>query len=128
MNLIRFLQRLLAATAVALCVAGPAYAAPSPSEQKVIETLIGRVADQKSMTFMRNGEEHDAAEAARHLRAKYDHFKNRIVTAEDFIRLCGTRSEVTKVPYKVKTANKGTRNSADFLHEELRQVRRQAKA
>ncbi|NDZ14766.1 hypothetical protein C7T35_05375 [Variovorax sp. WS11] len=127
MNLIRFLQRLLATTAVALCVAGLAYATPSPSEQKVIETLIERVADHKSMKFMRNGEEHDAAEAARHLRAKYDHFKDKIVTAEDFIRLCGTRSEVTKVPYKVRTANKGTRNSADFLHEELRQVRRQAK-
>jgi hypothetical protein len=128
MHLIRFLQRLLAMMAVALCAAGPAYATPSPSEQKVIETLIERVAAHKSMKFMRNGEEHDSAEAARHLRAKYDHFKKKIVTAEDFIRLCGTRSEVTKVPYKVRTANKGTRNSADFLHEELRQVRRQAKA
>jgi hypothetical protein len=127
MNLIRFLQRLLAAAAVALCAAGPAYATPSASEQKVIETLIERVADHKSMTFMRNGEAHDAAEAARHLRAKYDHFKDRIVTAEDFIRLCGTRSEVTKAPYKVRTANSGTRDSADFLHDELRQVRRQAK-
>jgi len=128
MNLIRFLQRLLAATAVALCAAGPVHATPSPSEQKVIETLIERVADHKSMTFMRNGEEHDSVEAARHLRAKYDHFKDKIVTAEDFIRLCGTRSEMTKAPYKVRTANMGTRNSADFLHEELRQVRRQAKA
>ena len=127
MHLIRFLQRLLAATAVALCAAGLAYATPSPSEQKVIETLIARVADQKSMRFVRNGEEHDSAEAARHLRAKYDHFKDKIVTAEDFIRLCGTRSEMTKKPYKVQTANKGTRNSADFLHEELRRVRRQAK-
>jgi hypothetical protein len=127
MNPIRFLQRLLAAAALALCAAGLAYATPSPSEQRVIETLIERVADHKSMTFMRNGEPHDAAEAARHLRAKYDHFKDKIVTAEDFIRLCGTRSEMTKTPYKVKTANKGTRNSADFLHEELRRVRRQAK-
>lgn len=125
MNPIRFLQRLLAATAIALCVTGPASATPSPSEEKVIETLIERVADQKSMTFVRNGQEHDSAEAARHLRAKYDYFKGRIVTAEDFIRLCGTRSELTKMPYKVQTADKGTRNSADFLHEELRQVRRQ---
>jgi hypothetical protein len=34
---------------------------------------------------------------------------------------------MTRKPYKVQTANKGTRNSADFLHEELRRVRRQAK-
>jgi hypothetical protein len=128
MNILRFMQGLLAALALALCAAGPASATPSASEQKVIETLIQRVANQKSMKFMRNGEEHDAAEAARHLRAKYDHFKDKIVTAEDFIRLCGTRSEVTKVPYKVRTAGQGTRNSADFLKEELRLVRRQAKA
>jgi hypothetical protein len=128
MNTLRFLQALLAAMAFALCAASPAHATPSASEQKVIETLIQRVASQKSMKFMRNGEEHDATEAARHLRAKYDHFKDKIVTAEDFIRLCGTRSEVTKVPYKVRIANKGTRNSSDFLNEELRVVRRQAKA
>jgi hypothetical protein len=128
MNTLRFLQALLAAMAFALCAASPAHATPSASEQKVIETLIQRVASQKSMKFMRNGEEHDAAEAARHLRAKYDHFKDEIVTAEDFIRLCGTRSEVTKVPYKVRIANKGTRSSSDFLKEELRAVRRQAKA
>lgn len=128
MNILRFLHGLLAALALALSVAGAAHATPSASEQKVIETLIQRVASHKSMKFMRNGEEHDAGEAARHLRAKYDHFKDEIVTAEDFIRLCGTRSEVTKVPYKVRTADKRTRNSSDFLKDELRLVRRQAKA
>ncbi|CAN7639317.1 MULTISPECIES: DUF5329 family protein [unclassified Variovorax] len=128
MNTLRFLQALLAAMAFGLCAASPAHATPSASEQRVIETLIQRVASQKSMKFMRNGEEHDATEAAQHLRAKYDHFKDKIVTAEDFIRLCGTRSEVTKVPYKVRTADKRTRNSSDFLKDELRLVRRQAKA
>ncbi|CAN7644016.1 DUF5329 family protein [Variovorax sp. LjRoot84] len=128
MNTLRFLQALLAAMAFALCAASPAHATPSASEQRVIETLIQRVASQKSMKFMRNGEEHDATEAAQHLRAKYDHFKDKIVTAEDFIRLCGTRSEVTKVPYKVRTADKRTRNSSDFLKDELHLVRRQAKA
>ena len=127
MNFLRFVQAIVAAMALALCAMGSVHATPSASEHKVIETLIQRVADHRSMKFMRNGEEHDAAEAAKHLRAKYDHFKKKIVTAEDFIRLCGTRSEVTKVPYKVRTA-KGMRNSADFLNEELRQVRRQAKA
>ena len=127
MNFLRFVQAIAAAMALALCAMAPVHATPSASEHKVIETLIQRVADHRSMKFMRNGEEHDAAEAAKHLRAKYDHFKKKIVTAEDFIRLCGTRSEVTKVPYKVRTA-KGMRNSADFLNEELRQVRRQAKA
>lgn len=128
MNPLRFLQGMLAATALALFAAGPAQATPSASEHKVIETLIQHVANYKSMKFMRNGKEHDATEAAKHLRDKYDYFKEEIVTAEDFIRLCGTRSEVTKVPYKVRIANKTTRNASDFLNEELRKLRRQAKA
>lgn len=128
MNRLRFLQGMLAALALGLCAAGAVHATPSASEHKVIEALIQRVANHKSMKFMRNGEEHDAAEAAKHLRDKYDYFKEKIVTAEDFIRLCGTRSEVTRRPYKVRVANNTTRNASDFLNEELRKVRRQAKA
>ena len=127
MKLVGFLRGILAAMALALCAAGPVHATPSAAEHQVIETLIQRVASHKSMEFIRNGEPHDAAEAAKHLQAKYDHFKKEIVTAEDFIRLCGTRSEVTKVPYKVQFGDKSMRNASDFLTEELRQVRRQAR-
>ena len=128
MNRLRFLKGLFAAMALGLCASGAVQATPSAAEHKVIETLIQRVANFKSMKFMRNGEEHDAAEAAKHLRDKYDYFKEKIVTAEDFIRLCGTRSEVTRRPYKVRIADSAPRNASDFLNEELRKVRRQAKA
>lgn len=126
MTALRWTRGLLAVLAMAFCAAGLSHATPSAAENKVIETLIQRVANHKSMQFMRNGKAHDAGEAAAHLRAKYDYFRKDIVTAEDFIRLCGTRSEVTKRRYKVRIADKTTRDASDFLKDELRQVRRQA--
>jgi hypothetical protein len=106
-------------------LASPAHATPSASEQKIIERLIQRIAKKGTMLFIRNDKEYDAAEAAKHLQAKFDHFKERIVTAEDFIELCATRSEVTGQPYKVKLAGGTLRNASDFMNDELRHVRQE---
>lgn len=111
----------------ALAAAPAAQATPSASEQKVIDRLIERVARNSAMTFIRNGNAYDAADAAKHLRSKFDHFKKRIVSAEDFIELCATRSEMTRQPYKVKLAGGAVRNAGDFMREELRLVRRELK-
>lgn len=118
---------LLVALSAALAVAaGPAaHATPSTSEQKVIDRLIRRVAQKGTMIFIRNGNEYDAADAAKHLQSKFDHFQDRIVTAEDFIALCATRSEMTGQRYKVKVAGGPVRNASDFMTEELRLVRRE---
>ncbi|MDM0038339.1 DUF5329 family protein [Variovorax sp. J22G21] len=104
--------------------AGLAGATPSASEDKIIESLIQRVAARANMVFLRNGNEYSAADAARHMREKYEYFKQEIVTAEDFILRCGTRSEMTKVTYKVRMAGgNAVRESSDFLYEELRALR-----
>ena len=103
---------------------GLAGATPSPNEGKVIESLIQRVSNRANMVFLRNGNEYSAADAAKHMREKYEYFKQEIVTAEDFILRCGTRSEMSKAPYKVKLAGgNAVRDSSDFLHEELRALR-----
>ncbi len=87
-----------------------AQATPSASEQKLIDTLILRVSNMKTMTFMRNGDEHNAANAAKHMQAKFDHFKDEIVTAEDFIDGRASRSEMTGKPYQVKMPNGAVRD------------------
>lgn len=103
---------------------GLAGATPSPGEDKVIQTLIQRVEKKTDMVFVRNGNEYNAADAASHMRSKYDYFKAEIVTAEDFIERCATRSEMTKVAYKVKLAGSAAmREAGDFLREELRTLR-----
>jgi hypothetical protein len=105
-------------------VAALAQATPSASEQKLIDTLILRVSNMKSMTFMRNGDEHNAADAAKHMQAKFDHFKDEIVTAEDFIDRCASRSEMTGKPYQVKMPNGAVKDAKEFLNAELRTLRK----
>jgi hypothetical protein len=118
-------RRLLLLMLPAALAGPPARATPSASEHKIIERLIQRIAKKGTMLFIRNDKEYDAADAAKHLQAKFDHFKERIVTAEDFIELCATRSEVTGQPYKVKLAGGTLRNASDFMNDELRHVRQE---
>jgi hypothetical protein len=82
-----------------------AHATPSATEEKLIDTLIQRVSKMSAMVFMRNGNEYNAADAAKHMQAKYDYFKKELVTAEDFIERCASRSEMTGQAYKVKLTN-----------------------
>lgn len=121
---LRAVALVLAAVAITFSTARCVYATPSASEHALIETLIQRVAEHKTMKFLRNGQEHPASEAAQHLRDKYKHFKDEIVTAEDFIRLCGTRSEMTREPYRVRLGGDDkTLESGRFLTDELRKLR-----
>jgi hypothetical protein len=119
----RFLRTALFALLLG-AAAALAQATPSASEQKLIDTLILRVSNMKTMTFMRNGDEHNAANAAKHMQAKFDHFKDEIVTAEDFIDRCASRSEVTGKPYQVKLSNGVVKDAKEFLTAELHTLRK----
>jgi len=72
------------------------------STQQVIEFLIGTVA-QSDLTFIRNGEKHTCGEAAMHVRQKYDYFRSKIKSPEDFICLCASKSMLSGTPYLVET-------------------------
>jgi hypothetical protein len=66
-------------------------------------------------------------DAAKHMQAKYDYFKKELVTAEDFIERCASRSEVTGQAYRVKLADGTVRDANAFLNGELRVLRQQVK-
>ncbi len=104
-----------------------AHATPSASEDKLIDTLIQRVSAMSGMTFLRNGSEHTAAEAAKHMHAKYDYFRKELVTAEDFIERCASRSEMTGLAYKVKLDGGVVKDANEFLNGELRALRQSSK-
>jgi enoyl-CoA hydratase/carnithine racemase len=103
-----------------------AHATPSDAEDKLIDTLIQRVSKMSAMVFMRNGNEYTAADAAKHMQAKYDYFKKELATAEDFIERCASRSEMTGQAYKVKLNNGTVRDANEFLNSELRAMRQSA--
>ncbi len=126
MALHRWLRRLLPMLLLALALASPAQAAPPAGEHALIVALIQRVETMTAMTFLRNGKPHTAAEAAQHMRAKYAHFEERVATAEDFIDLCASRSEVTGRPYLVKIGEAAPVEASAFLNDELRALRKSA--
>jgi hypothetical protein len=71
--------------------------------EKVFAYLIDLVA-QSQFTFIRNGTEYSGREAADHIRNKYEYFKSRIESPEDFIHMCASKSLVSGKPYLVSTA------------------------
>jgi len=111
--------------ALLLGAASFAQATPSDQENKVITALIARVEKMTTMKFVRNGDAHSSSEAAEHMQAKYAYFKEQIVTAEDFIERCASRSELTGQPYKVKLADGQEREANAFLRRELSALRKE---
>ncbi|MBX3618987.1 MAG: DUF5329 family protein [Rhizobacter sp.] len=96
---------------------------PVDSEASLIEALIQRVAGMTNLLFIRNGVTATSVEAAKHMRDKYARFRRDIVTAEDFIRLCGTRSELTLQFYRVRRQDGSEQHTADLLGAELPALR-----
>ena len=113
-------------TLILVCVvslfASVARAEPQQLSLQAIQYLIDYVARSDS-TFIRNGKSYSAKEAAAHLRTKYEYFKSRIQTPEDFIRLAGSKSEFSGKPYEVKTPTGQVLPSAEWLGHVLTDYR-----
>ena len=91
-----------------------------------LATTVGYLTEQvarSELTFVRNGKPYPGAEAAQHMRRKYDHFRDEIQTAEDFIDRAGTRSLVTGEPYMIITKAGERMPTAAWLRALLRQCR-----
>lgn len=90
-----------------------------PPEQKPeVEHLITYL-ETSDCSMIRNGEAHDGEEAAGHVRRKYEHFRNKIDSTEDFIRYSATGSLVSGKKYQVQCPGEPPVPSAEWLLEEL---------
>ena len=76
-------------------------------------------------TFVRNGSAHESADAADHLRLKYDRGSRYVKSAEQFIDRLATESSWSGKPYTV-TCGDHTQPSADWLYQALETHRKQA--
>ena len=92
------------------------------SLEETIDYLINYVG-QSNATFIRNGQSHTPAEAAAHIRVKYDHFKAQIKTPEDFIRLAASKSLLSGKPYLVRSPRGKEVHLHAWLTEALKQHR-----
>ena len=78
--------------------------------------------EQTECTFIRNDKPYDSIAARQHIEKKYDYYRERIKSAEDFIHYSATKSSMTGKPYTV-LCNGMRMNSSDWLSVELNKLR-----
>jgi Family of unknown function (DUF5329) len=105
-----------------VAVAGVHAGVTRASEAQRIEYLIRSVEQLSNAKFIRNGSVHDAQAAADHLRLKLRQSGGRCNTADDFIRLCGSRSSVSGQPYQIRFADGTLLTSEAFLRAKLKEL------
>jgi hypothetical protein len=88
-------------------------------EKKKIEFLISSVENLEGAKFIRNGTEYDGKKAAEHLRMKLQHAL--VQTADDFIRLCASKSSVTGKPYMIRFSDGKTIKSEEYFRDKLKE-------
>ena len=88
-----------------------------------IESLLRYVGSIEGASFIRNGDIHTPKEAEAHLRLKWTKQKSQILTAEDFIRLCGTKSSTSGKPYVIRFKDGHEEEAAVVLYNQLQIVR-----
>ena len=77
----------------------------SPEDiEPAIQFLLKHVADS-GLVFIRNSEKHAAVDAAEHMNSKYEYFRDKIKTPEDFIQRCASKSLMSGKPYLVVLEN-----------------------
>jgi hypothetical protein len=96
-------------------------------EKKKIEFLISSVENLKESKFIRNGTGHDGKEAAEHLRMKLDKAGGKVQTADDFIKLCASKSYISGKPYLIRSSDGKTIKSEQYFRQKLKEYNSTAK-
>jgi hypothetical protein len=75
-------------------------------------------------TIDRNGSLHDGPAAQAHILKKYDYFRDRIATTEDFIAYSAARSTISNQAYTVLCPGQPRMQTAEWLRQELERYRK----
>jgi hypothetical protein len=100
--------------ALVFCAPPPALAASPEAE---IDHLLSFIAGSPC-AFIRNGVAHNGAQAVDHIKDKYEHYREDIRSAADFIALAATKSAMSGKPYLVR-CDAAEMPAADGLTQEL---------
>ena len=98
---------------------GDTFAQESPEANK-IQYLISSIETLNGAEFIRNGKAYDAKRAADHLRLKLKMAGDRVKTAEDFIRLCASKSSFSGKPYLIRFSDGVTMEAEVFFRNRLK--------
>ena len=104
-------------------LSGLATQADVPPEQAAeVQHLLGYLAGSECR-MVRNGRSNSGKEGARHVRRKYDHFREELGSTEQFIELAASKSLRTGLPYEVHCPGQPPAPSAEWLVTELDRYR-----
>jgi len=107
-------------TFVVLVLCAAAAGGQVDVERSKIEYLISSVEGLQGTKFIRNGVAYDGKEAAAHLRMKLKRAGPRVRTAEDFIRVCASKSYLSGRPYSIKLPNGKEIMAEEFFTKALK--------
>jgi hypothetical protein len=108
----------------ALILTGTAQADVPPEQKHEVAHLLQFV-ENSSCRINRNGSFHHGDEAAAHIRKKYDHFRRKIRTTEQFIEHSASKSTMSGKYYTVFCDGQKPIRTRDWLLRELKKYRRQ---
>lgn len=112
--------RILAGTLI--LAAAPLHADVPPDQVDEVRHLITYL-ETSNCNMIRNGKSHDGKDGAKHVRRKYEHFRDEISSTEEFIAYSATKSLMSSKPYQVQCPGQEPAPSADWLLEELKNYR-----
>lgn len=91
-------------------------------ESAKIERLIASIGSLDGAVFLRNGDEHDAKEAADHLRTKWKAADDEAMTAEQFIDAIASKSSISGEPYRIRLGDGWVVLAGEYLRERLAEI------
>lgn len=98
------------------------FADPDVKAKSEIDHLFEFI-KKADVIFIRNGKEYPVEDGAKHIQTKFDHFKSKIKTAEDFIEKSATKSELSGDAYQVKFKDNTKQETGKWLLAELKTFR-----
>jgi hypothetical protein len=119
MNALKSIMFLVTAFVILAVFSGTVNAQDNIEKRK-IEFLISSVENLKGAKFIRNGTEHTGKEAAEYLRMKLQNALA-VQTADDFIRLCASKSMITGKPYMIRLSDGKAIESEEYFREKLKE-------
>ncbi len=106
---------------ITVFLSGNAFADVPATQKGEVDHLLQYV-ELSNCVIDRNGTKHSGKEAVGHIQKKYDYFRDKIKSTEDFIDYSASKSTMSGKPYHVRCGGK-TVTTKEWLLDELRTYR-----
>lgn len=116
------LSRVAAIALVAVVLSSHAHADVSDADRHEVTYLLEYLRIS-GCEMERNGKKHNSENAYSHVKKKYEYFRYKIKTSEDFVEYSASKSTMSGKYYHVFCGSEPAERTQDWLLEELRRYR-----